>query len=105
MGDVPGHGVVISCLGLRRAGQNPFARLLSPPDLTTRVTTHVVDAMRAAGVHRIIAISAAGVGDSLLQLSWPVRQLVSTGNVAVAYRDLANMEAVLERRRRVVLAS
>jgi hypothetical protein len=35
------------------------------------------------------------VADSFSQLTWPVQQLVSTGNVAVAYRDLAGMEARL----------
>jgi putative NADH-flavin reductase len=94
---VPGHRAVISCLGLRRAGRSPYAELLSPPDLTARVTRQLVDALHGSGVHRVIAISAAGVGDSFARLTWPVRRLVSTGNVAVAYRDLENMETQLER--------
>lgn len=93
---VPGHDAVISCLGLRRTSKNPFARLLSPPDLTERVTRHVVAAMRDAGVRRIMAVSAAGVGDSFPLLTWPVKQVVTSGNVAVAYRDLECMEDALE---------
>jgi uncharacterized protein YbjT (DUF2867 family) len=52
--------------------------------------------MQRQGVRRVVAISAAGVGDSAVRLTWPMRLLVSTGNVRVAYRDLAEMERVLE---------
>lgn len=90
------HDAVISCLGLRRAGQSPWARLLSPPDLTATVARTLVPVMHRHGVQRVAAISAGGVGDSYARLSWPVQRLVSTGNVAVAYRDLAQMEETLE---------
>ena len=92
---LPGHDAVLSALGLRRAGRSPWAPLRSPSDLTERVTRSLVPAMRRHGVPRLVAISAAGVGDSLPRLTWPVRRLVATGNVAVAYRDLAAMEAAL----------
>src|SRR5688572_15549068 len=42
---VDGHDAVISCVGLRRAGLSPFARLLSPPDLTTRLASSLTRAM------------------------------------------------------------
>lgn len=90
-----GHDAVLSCLGLRRAGRSPWAPLRSPADLTERVAHALVPAMRANGIGRLVAISAAGVGDSFERLSWPVRRLVTTGNVAVAYRDLAAMERTL----------
>ena len=93
---VRGHDAVVSCLGLRRTSKIPYGRLLSPPDLTERVTRSVVAAMRAANVGRIVAISAGGVGDSFRQLSWLVQRTIIVGNVAVAYRDLDNMERVLE---------
>jgi uncharacterized protein YbjT (DUF2867 family) len=92
---VAGHDAVLSCLGLRRAGRSPWAPLRSPPDLTARVTRLLLPAMRRHDVRRVVALSAAGVGDSLAQLSWPVRRLVASGNVAVAYEDLARMEAAL----------
>lgn len=92
---VDGHDAVISCVGLRRAGKNPFARLLSPPDLTTRLASSLTRAMESRNVRRLVVISAGGVADSFSQLTWPVQKLVSTGNVAVAYRDLAGMEARL----------
>jgi putative NADH-flavin reductase len=92
---VTGHDAVISCVGLRRAGKSPFAKLLSPSDLTTRLASTLTRAMESQNVRRLVVTSAGGVGDSFAQLTWPVQQLVSTGNVAVAYRDLAGMEARL----------
>ena len=90
---VANHDAVVSCVGIRRAGLSPFAKLLSPPDLTTRLASSLTRAMESQNVRRLIVISAGGVADSFARLSWPVQQLVSTGNVAVAYRDLAGMEA------------
>jgi uncharacterized protein YbjT (DUF2867 family) len=92
---VAGQDAVLSCLGLRRAGKSPWAPLRSPPDLTARVTAQLVRSMAAHEVRRVVAVSAGGVGDSVDRLSWPVRRLVAAGNVAVAYRDLAAMEAAL----------
>jgi putative NADH-flavin reductase len=92
---VASHDAVVSCVGLRRAGLSPFAKLLSPPDLTTRLASTVARAMDNQHVRRLIVLSAGGVGDSFERLTWPVQQLVHTGNVAVAYRDLAGMEARL----------
>lgn len=92
---VAGHDAVVSCVGIRRAGLNPFAKLLSPPDLTTRLASSLSRAMENRDVRRLVVVSAGGVGDSYSQLTWSLQQLVSTGNVAVAYRDLAGMEARL----------
>lgn len=94
-GVVTGHDAVISCVGLRRAGKSPFARLLSPPDLTTRLASSLTRVMEGQNVRRLIVMSAGGVADSFSQLTWPVQQLVRAGNVAVAYRDLAGMEGRL----------
>ena len=93
---VPGHDAVLSCLGIRRAGKAPWARTLSPADFTERVATVLVPAMESAGVKRLIAISAGGVRESVAQLTPVVRTILGMGNVAVQYRDLANMERVVE---------
>jgi len=94
-GTLSGHDAVVSCVGLRRAGKSPFASLLSPPDLTTRLASSLARAMESRDVRRLVVISAGGVAESFENLTWPVQKLVSTGNVAVAYRDLAGMEARL----------
>ncbi|MBX3134527.1 MAG: NAD(P)H-binding protein [Gemmatimonadaceae bacterium] len=92
---LPDATVVVSALGLRRAGLSPWARLLSPPDLTSGVVERLLPVMRWHGVPRLLAISAGGVAESRSQLSWTMRQVVDSGNVAVAYRDLERMEATL----------
>lgn len=89
------RNAMLSGLGLRRAGRSPWAPLRSPADLTARVTRALLPAMARQRVPRLIAISAAGVAESRAQLSWPVQRLVDAGNVGVAYRDLAQMEALL----------
>jgi uncharacterized protein YbjT (DUF2867 family) len=92
---VEGQDAVASCLGIRRGGRSPWAPLRSPADFTTRVTSILIPAMASAGVRRVVAVSAGGVAESITQLSAPVRWLVGTGNVGVAYRDLAEMERQL----------
>ena len=95
---MPGHDAVVSCLGIRRRhAWNPWSRRSSPPDLAGRAMTLTMGAMQSAGVTRIGAISAAGAGDSVGQVSPIVSWMIRFGNVAVAYRDLTAMEAVLER--------
>lgn len=93
-GVLPGHDAVISALGLRRAALNPWSRLLSPPNLTSNVARHLAPAMQRHGVRRLLALSAGGVADSVAQCSWAVKVMVWSGNVGVAYRDLAAMEEV-----------
>lgn len=92
---VAGADVVLSALGLRRASLCPWSRLLSPPDLTARVTGELVESMRRHGVSRLLVISAGGVGDSRALTRFPIRAMIDAGNVGVAYRDLARMEARL----------
>jgi putative NADH-flavin reductase len=90
---MPGHEAVMSGLGIRY--RHPWAARQSADDFISRASTHIVDAMRAAGVRRISVISAAGVGDSRPLLNLPMRFLVATSNVGVAYADLERVEQVL----------
>ena len=92
---LPGHDAVLCALGQRRAGRSPWSPLRSPADLNARIMLNLLPAMQRHGVLRLVVISAAGVGDSYAKLTWPVRRLVTSGNVAVAYRDLAKMESLL----------
>lgn len=93
---VPGHDFVISCLGLRRVRPwNPWSALASPPDLASRSAALLVAAMTRAQVRRVVAISAAGVGDSAAGLNRPLRWLVAHSTLGAMYADLERMEAVL----------
>ncbi len=90
------HGIIISCLGLRRANLTPWGKLLSPPNLIESVTKHLTDCMQKSKEYRFIWISAGGVGSSQMQLSSLVRRMVSLGNIRIAYKDLENAERIIE---------
>lgn len=91
-----GCDAVISALGIRRKTPwNPWSALASPPDLTTRVAQHLVAAMLEHEVPRVIAISAAGVGDSLPEVHPLIRWMISNSNMAASYKDLEGMETTL----------
>src|SRR6185295_971823 len=62
---VGGHDLVLSSLGIKRRNPaNPWSELASPPDFSSRTATALVVAMQRQGVPRVIAVSAAGVGNS-----------------------------------------
>ena len=89
------HRTIISCLGLRRGGLSPMARLLSPPNIVQSVMRHVIDCMTEGS--RLLWTSAGGVGSSQMQTSPLVRRLIRSGSIGVAYRDLEAAERMIER--------
>lgn len=92
---VAGHDVVLSSLGFkRRSPANPWSKLTSPPGFNSITARALVAAMKKRGVPRVIAVSAAGVGESAARMNAVMKFFVSTSNVGVAYRDLAVMEQV-----------
>lgn len=88
-----GRDAVLSALGLRRKSLFPWSPLLSTPDLTTTVAKHLVGLMPAAGVHRVVAISAGGVGDSRAHTHPLINWMIDHSNMGPAYADLNAMEA------------
>lgn len=91
-----GRDAIVVCLGIRRQSASPWSALVSPPDLVFRAMENVVRAMGRFSVRRVVAISAAGVRDSLPSVHFAMRTLIRNSNLAVAYRDLERMEAMLE---------
>lgn len=90
-----GKEAVISCLGIkRRSAMNPWSKIVSPPDLTTRTAKILVDIMKRHNAHRVIAISAAGVAESAERMNWLIRFMIARSNIRVAYDDLTGMENI-----------
>ena len=91
-----GCDAVLSALGIKRKARwNPWSALASPSNFTAEVTRHVVAAMLRHEVHRIVAISAAGVGDSLPEVHLLIRWMIAQSNMAASYADLEGMETTL----------
>lgn len=91
-----GQDLVLSCLGIQRKHQaNPWSEVVSPIDLAQRSADNIVKAMSKHKIQRIVAVSAAGVGDSFNKMSPLMKLLVQTSNVKVTFSDFKNMEDIL----------
>ncbi|MSP93361.1 MAG: hypothetical protein EXR79_16475 [Myxococcales bacterium] len=91
-----GQDAVLSCVGIRfHSPGNPWSGFVSPDNLTEWIAQLLVGRMRKAGIRKLIALSAAGVGDGARGLHWLLRLLLRFSGLGLVYRDLANMEAVV----------
>lgn len=86
-----GHDAIVSGLGLRLSGLSPFASV-EVPDLLSRSTPVIVQAMRDAGVRRIVAVSAGGAGDSWARMPGVFKVFVKTTALRKVYPELEAME-------------
>jgi putative NADH-flavin reductase len=87
---------VLCALGMKRKNpKNPWSKNTSPDDFMQVSTRHIIEAMKRAKVSRIIAVSAAGVGDSRARLNLVMRFFLATTMIGTAYRDLEQMELLL----------
>lgn len=78
----------------RKNPTNPWSASVSPANLNAAAAARIVEAMRHAGVRRVVAVSAAGVGDSASRLNLAMRFFLATTMIGAAYRDLGAMEGV-----------
>ena len=92
---VAGHEVIVSALGHRRKSRNPWARDLSPPDLMSRATPHIVDAARRHRVTRALFVGVHGCGDSRARTGFIYRYLVERTTIGIALNDFNVMERLL----------
>lgn len=88
------QNAVVSCLGIRRKTANPWSALVSPADFTSQSARIIVQAMKVHDVRRVVAISAAGVGDSWSRVGPAMKFLIRSSTIAVSYRDMDEMERV-----------
>lgn len=86
---------VVSALGIRRKNQaNPWSALTSPADFTSNTAKVIAECMQRHRISRILAVSAAGVGDSKAGLNWMMRFFVGYSQIGKNYLDLDRMERV-----------
>jgi uncharacterized protein YbjT (DUF2867 family) len=91
-----GQDVVISCIGPQRTNQrNPWSPLREPPHVAELSARAAVRALPSSGVQRFVAISAAGVGDSLAFTNPLMRWLIRNSTIGAMYADLEAVEQVL----------
>lgn len=89
---------IISALGIKRKNpKNPWSKLASPDDLTSRIAKMLTNLMHEENVDRFIGISAAGVRESIHSVNLIIRWIILNSNMRASYRDLANMESALEK--------
>ena len=88
-----GADAVASALGLKLPGIAPWAKAEDPTFLA-RSTPAIVAAMKAAGVKRVIVVSAGGVGDSAPHVPAVFRAFIALSALRFAYVELDKMEAV-----------
>lgn len=77
----------IITLNTVRKSESPFAAQLSPPRFLADSCANVCDVLEHAGVHRIVVMSTAGVGDSWGKLPLLSKAFMGWTNVKYALED------------------
>lgn len=89
-----GADVVLVAIGLKLSGLSPFATC-EDPTLLQRCGPAIANAAGAAGVSRILAISAGGVGDSRTIMPAFFRAFIALTALRKAYAQLELFERAL----------
>ena len=89
-----GVDVVLCSIGVMLSGFSPFASC-EDPTLLTRAGPAIAKAAEKAGVKRILAVTAGGVGDSWAMMPGFFKVLIKTTSLRKAYPELERFEAAL----------
>ena len=82
-----GHDAVVMCLGIDRPGKTT---------LFSETTKAVVDAMKAAGVRRLVAVTGVGAGDSRGHGGWLYNHIIYPLFTRNRYADKDRQETIIE---------
>jgi uncharacterized protein YbjT (DUF2867 family) len=88
---------IIVALNSVRASDSPFAAPAAPPRLMAESHENLLSAMKSHNIKRIITISAFGVTDSGPHVFWPARMFLRHTNVAYAYKDHDEVDAIVRK--------
>jgi hypothetical protein len=79
--------VAIMTLNTVRKSDSPFAPPVSPPRFLADSCANACEVLEHAGIHRIVLMSAAGVGDSWANLPWLSKAFMGWTNIKYALED------------------
>ncbi|CAM1500931.1 Fc.00g100930.m01.CDS01 [Cosmosporella sp. VM-42] len=77
----------IITLNTVRKSDSPFAAPLSPPRFLADSCANVCEVLEQAGIHRVVVMSTAGVGDSWGKLPWLSKAFMGWTNIKYALED------------------
>ncbi|KAJ9653459.1 hypothetical protein H2198_007355 [Neophaeococcomyces mojaviensis] len=77
----------IITLNTVRKSDSPFAAQLSPPRFLADSCANVCEVLEQAGIHRVVVMSTAGVGDSWGKLPWLSKAFMGWTNIKYALED------------------
>lgn len=77
----------IMTLNTVRKSDNPFSAQVSPPRFLADSCANACEVLNQAGIHRIVIMSTAGVGDSWNNLPWLSKAFMGWTNVKYALED------------------
>ncbi|KAF7547650.1 hypothetical protein G7Z17_g7582 [Cylindrodendrum hubeiense] len=77
----------IITLNTNRKSDNPFAPQVSPPRFLADSCANICEVLEQAGIHRIVMMSTAGVGDSWANLPWLSKAFMGWTNIKYALED------------------
>ncbi len=90
-----GADAVVSTIGMQRKNpKNPWSSSISSKTLTSDCARAITASMKRTGVKRVVALSAAGVGDSASKLNMAMDFILATTMIGDAYADLFRMEEI-----------
>jgi uncharacterized protein YbjT (DUF2867 family) len=93
-----GRDAVLCCIGAQRVHPfNPWSSLRPPHHVCELAAKAIVAGLLESGVRRVVAISAAGVGDSFDRINPLMRWFVRRSTIGHMYADLEAMEALFRR--------
>jgi uncharacterized protein YbjT (DUF2867 family) len=88
--------VLISCLGAQRTQPwNPWSPLRQPSRVAEPSARAMAAVVPSTSVCRVVVVSAAGVGDSLVWTNPAIRWMLRHSTVGEMYADLGGMEETL----------
>jgi putative NADH-flavin reductase len=88
---LPGQDAVVWAVG----GPNTKEGRAAVPDTCERGTRHLIEAMKSAGVRRLVAVSVWGVGDSRDRAPLPIRLIVFDRVIRDEIEDKTRQEELL----------